>query len=428
VISSLLRFFATTRFFCQAALWTILCSALSFSIAGPVYASDDDTTPERIEFYPEGKAYWGARNLFAPIGALFVGRDYWYAEREVNVKTVPAGGAIELYYVRSGIQKMYEHVEAPLLLVLPRRIDLPPRDTITIRAFLEGFHTQEVAFHLNDTVDDIVFELIPLSNTLYSVSHTLLGPRGGLSFLVKEKPTVRIQEGEDGFSIIFVETAAGKEMTEGLKGIKSSLIDEISVQQLGVDLMVRVMMSKQHELRSRLVPDAARGAYRFVLDFLPEEGVAEVVDQVLKAIAQLSYADVTGCTQAFDHRLREELDPEDLARALSPRGEFTDPVLRASMRRLGEISPAGSVKLVDGATYKTAVPIELAAALSQASQVRGFLALLRELTRELDRSLQWKVAFQGLVAPEVPRESFSRMLQSAEQAERACQRSAKIQN
>ncbi len=428
MIGLLARFFSTIGFIVRAACWTVLCCTLLSVAAGPVCASDDDATPERFEFYPEGKAYWGARNVFAPVSSLFVGRDYWYAEREVKVETVPPGGAIDLYYVRSGFQKMYEHVDSPLLLVLPRRVDLPPRDTITVRAFLEGFHTQEVAFNLNDRVDDIVFELIPLSNTLYSVSHTLLGTRGGLSFLTKEKPTVRIQEGANGFSIIFIETAAGKEMAEGLKSIKSSLIEEVSVQQLGVDLMVRVVMSKQHELRSRLVPDVARGYYRFVLDFLPEEGVAEVIDQVLKAIARLSSADVTGCNQAFDRQLREALDPQELARALSPRGEFTDPVLRASMRRLGELSPGGSVELVDGATYKTAVPIELEAALSQASQVKGFLALLRELTRELDRSSHWKVAFQGLVAPEVSRESFFRMLQSAEQAESTCQRSAKIQN
>ncbi|MBW2713774.1 MAG: hypothetical protein JRC77_08490, partial [Deltaproteobacteria bacterium] len=236
----------------------------------PLVASAEDPEVERIEFSPGGKAYWGGRNIIAPISSIFVGRDYWYAEREIRIETIPSGGAIDLYYVRSGFQKMYEHVDSPVVLALPRRIDLPPRDTISVRAFLEGYHTQEISFHLSDSLDDIVFELIPLSNTLQSVSHTILGPRGGLSFLTKEKPTVRIQERDNGFSIIFVETAAGKEMKESLKGIKSSLVDEVTVQQLGVDLLVSVVMSKQHELRSRLVPDVARDAYRFVLDFLPE--------------------------------------------------------------------------------------------------------------------------------------------------------------
>lgn len=417
---SLLRFFGDTRSYTRATLGVFLCCVLGCLVGIPVCAADEESSLKRLEFYPEGNAYWGMRNIFAPVRSIFTGRDYWYAEREIRVETVPPGGVIDLYYVRSGFQKMYEQVESPFVLVLPRRIDLPPRDTISVRAFVEGFHTQELTFNMHDDIDDLTFEMVPLSNTLKSVSHTLLGPRGGLTFFTKEKPTVRIQERADGFSIIFVETAVAKELTESLKDIQSSLIDEISVQQLGVDLMVQVSMSKQHELRSRLVPDIARGGYRFVLDFLPEDGAAEAVDQLLKAIARLSPSDIAGCKTVFDRKMRKALDPQSLARALSPRGEFTDPVLRASMRRLGEISTGGKVTLTDGTKYKTEVPIELEAALTQAAEVKGFIVLLRALTQELDSSPQWKVAYQGLVAPEMSRASFAALLQTAAQAESAC--------
>ena len=36
---------------------------------------------------------------------------------------------------------------------------------------------------------------------------------------------------------------------------------------------------------------------------------------------------------------------EVLSRALTPRGAFTDPYLRAAMRRLGEVSPGGVITL-----------------------------------------------------------------------------------
>jgi hypothetical protein len=42
---------------------------------------------------------------------------------------------------------------------------------------------------------------------------------------------------------------------------------------------------------------------------------------------------VSGCAARFDESLRESLEPAALARALAPRGSFTDPYLRTAMKR-----------------------------------------------------------------------------------------------
>jgi hypothetical protein len=117
--------------------------------------------------------------------------------------------------------------------------------------------------------------------------------------------------------------------------------------------------------------------------------------------------------------LREQLDPEVLARALAPRGTFTDPYLRAARKRLAEISPGGRVQMLDGSTF-TSSPIELSAAMSQASQARGFLAVVRAFVREIEPQPGRTGTLRGLVAPESSPETFAEALAAAERREVGC--------
>jgi hypothetical protein len=122
----------------------------------------------------------------------------------------------------------------------------------------------------------------------------------------------------------------------------------------------------------------------------------------------------------FDSVLRERLDPADLARALAPSGSFTDPYLRAAMRRLGEVSEGGRVTLLDGSQYAPSSPLELAAASSQAGQAVGYLALLRRFVELLEPEPQRAVALRSLVAPAMGAAEFEEALAGARAAERAC--------
>jgi hypothetical protein len=129
---------------------------------------------------------------------------------------------------------------------------------------------------------------------------------------------------------------------------------------------------------------------------------------------------VTGCNEIFDAAMREQLDPAALSRALTPRGAFTDPYLRAALKRLGEVSPGGVIRLADGSKFRAALPIELMAAASQAGEVVGYVALLRRFVEELEAPEHRRSALRGLVAPEMGARDFDVVVDSAERREREC--------
>jgi hypothetical protein len=143
------------------------------------------------------------------------------------------------------------------------------------------------------------------------------------------------------------------------------------------------------------------------------------VQRAKAALARIGPPQVSGCRARFDATLRSNLDHSDLARALAVVG-FTQPYLRAAMRRLGEISPDGVVVLADGTAYRTAIPLELEAAQSQASDVRGYLVMLRSFVDALEPEPYRRETFRGLVAPEVVPSSFDALMAAAEAAEQSC--------
>jgi len=385
-----------------------------------------DPARDVVDLSPDEPTGISFRHVTAPVVSLFRGPGYMYASRHVEIETTPAGGYVDLFYVRSGFQKRFEQAESPVTVVLPSRVDSGPRDAFTVRAFAEGYRQRSVTLKLTERFDRIDLDLDPLPNRLDGVSHRYFAGRSSVAFLTPVALTFRVQEADDGYAIIFNETALGDEARDSLTTIRSPLIAEGYGQQLGEDLMVRLVVAEgadddSIEVRSRQHYDAPRDLYAFTLDLVPAESAASGVEAALSALAALGVEDVTGCALAFDETLREALDAGSLARALRPEGAFTDRYLRAAMRRLGEVSVDGVVDFADGTRLRPDSSIELEMAISNAATARGYLALLRSFVDRLEPDPAHRTsALKSLVAPELPGARFDAVVARAESSEAVC--------
>jgi hypothetical protein len=395
---------------CLRALALSLCAAFGLLAANAPVPT--------VDLVPEDRASWRPRNLFA-----WLRPGHNYEERSILVETAPADAMLDLFYVRSNFQKRYEQAEAPARVLLPSRVEAGPRDALVVRAFREGYRQKEVSVRVHSSEDHLVLELEPLPNTLLAASHVYFAGRGSLAFLAKESLTVRVQDGDQGFNVILAETALGPELGGAFAGMESPLVGGVESIQLGEDLLVQVKMPPgrrpDYELRSRQMRDELRDLYVYSVELIPTDGGVDAVRRAREALARIGPADVEGCARSFDDTLRQRLDAAALSRALSPRGAFTDPYLRAAMKRLAEVSPGGRIQLLDGTSY-TGSPIELAAAMSQAAQAKGYLALLRSFVRELETPENRRETLRGLVAPETPASTFSDAVAAAERSEASC--------
>jgi len=401
----------------------LLCLASGVGCATPKPAVDP--TREVIDMSPPDRVGWSLRDVFAPLTGLFLGGpSYWYEPRRLEVETTPPGGMVDLFYVRSNFQKRFEQAEAPVTVMLPKRIEAGPRDSLTIRAFREGYRQQSVTVKMSGREDRVVIDLEPLPNTLEAFSYRYFASRSSLTFITKELLEFRVQEAGDGFTVVLNETARSQEAKAAMEGVHSPMIEEVFGQQLGEDLIVQVALAAdaqgRSEVRSRQAFDAARDLYQFTVDVVPRDGGAEAVQAAIAALAAMGRAQVTGCALAFDRALHEHLDAGALDRALTPSGDFTDRYLRAAMRRLGEVTPGGVVQFNDGSRFNPTVPIELEAALSQPGGAEGFLALLRSFVAKLEPEEYRRETLRSLIAPELDPAAFDGAMDAAVAAERSC--------
>jgi hypothetical protein len=385
---------------------------------------------EVVELIPDERASWGATNVFAPITGFFLGGPgYWYGKRSLEVETTPPGAMLELFYVRASFQKGYEQAEAPAIIVLPRRVEAGPRDSVTIRALADGYRVGEVYVRVRSRQSKVMIDLEPLPNSLVAVTHTYFAGRAALVFLTKEASAFRLQKGGDGIAVVLAETATTPEADEAIEGVRSVLVSSLRARQLGEDLLLQVALGdearEEVEIRSRQSYDPVRNLHSFALDFVPPDKGVGAVRRARAALGRIRASHVAGCAETFDEALRQQLDLAALSRALAPKGAFTDPFLRAAMKRLGEVSPDGLVSLIDGSSYRIAAPIELAAATNRAAEVVGYLALLRQLVAELEPEAFRRQMILGLIAPEVRRSRFDAILDGAEKRERGCLAKAK---
>jgi hypothetical protein len=395
----------------------VACVLLSLAAAPGARAA------ERVTLKPDDRAGWSPLQLF---GVL---RPGYHSERTLSIETSPPGATLDLFYVRASFQKRYEQAQAPVIVDLPTRAEAGKRDSVTIRAFLPGRKIETVHVPVRGSQDRVVIDLELLPNALTGVAHSYFAGRAGLSLLLKVPATARVQKAEQGFTVILGQTAEMPGAESVLEGLRSPLVERIEAQQLGEELLLKVRLapgitSGSLELRSREQADPVRGLHRFTIDMIPRGESAQNVERARAALSQVGPGDVAGCAATFDRTLRQGLDAEALARALAPRGDFTDPYLRAALRRLGEVSPGGAIELDDGARYRPGVPLELAAAATQASSARGYLALLRGWVRVLEPSPHRPEALRSLVAPEMDPAAFGEALAAAQGAEQRCRGTA----
>ncbi len=374
---------------------------------------------ETVELIPDDAASWRPGNLFA-----WVRSEHNFGERSITVETSPAEATLDLFYIRSNFQKRYEQAGAPARVVLPPRVEAGPRDAVIIRAFAEGYRQREVSIRVDSDQDHVVIDLEPLPNTLIAASHVYLSGRASLSFLTRESLTVRLQDTAEGFNVILAETAKADGVDAALGKVSSPLIREVESLQLGEDLLVRVSTDPAarsgYEFRSRQARDELRDLFAYSVEMVPADGGVQAVQRARATLAAIGAAEVTGCAASFDSALREGLDPASLARALSPHGAFTDPYLRAAMKRLAEVSPAGRIAMRDGTNLLGASQLELAAAMSQPSEALGYLALLRVFVTRLEGGNALASTLRGLIAPELSPDEFLKVLRAAEAAEARC--------
>jgi hypothetical protein len=380
---------------------TVAITILFFAAAAGIAAQA--RAEETVELIPDERAGWSPSQIFAG-----------YGDRTLRIETSPPGAKLDLFYVRASFQKRYEQAEAPVKVLLPKRAHAGKRDSVTIRASLDGYRLETVHVPVRGDQESIVIDLQPLPNALAGVAHTYFAGREQLTFLTKVPAQVRMQRSPDGFTIVLAQTA-GTESLEGLlENIQSPLLESVEANQLGEDLLLQAKLVPGRTLPSNQLParesqDMARSLYRYTIDL----GGSGDIERARSALGAIGGGDVTGCAAAFDDALRRKLDREQLARALAPRGDFTDPYLRAALRRLGEVSPGGMIRMEDGSAFRPGVQLELSAAASQAASAKGFLALLRAWVRRLEDPPYRSEALRSLVAPEMDRDGFAKALSAA---------------
>jgi hypothetical protein len=326
--------------------------------------------------------------------------------------------------VRENIQQRFERAQSPILLRLPTRIEASPRDSISIRAILDGYLHQEVNLEVRSRETQLTIELAPLPNRLEAMTHTYLSRRGSLKFLTSEKVKFRVQEMSDGFSIALTGTGHSEGDFETMRGISSDNIKFLRAEQLGEDLVVRVQLHdtalNRLDLRSTQGYDAIRELHQFTVELVPIEGNAAVLARSGDALIRVQRSDVFGCALDFDRSLRSQLDSEALSRALAPSSSFLDRHLRSALQRLGELSPDGLISLTDGSKFRPSITLDLAAASAQSAEAIGFLSLLSAFIAELESPEHRRNALRGVIAPELNSERFAAIIEVAEAPERRC--------
>ncbi len=393
---------------------------LAVAVVGAARAEELET----VELVPQDRASWSPASLFAPIVSLFRGGPaHYFSPREIVIRTTPPGAALDFFYVRRSFQKAFEQGDAPCKLVLPSPSSAGERDTVKIRAFLDGYKQNEVSVSLRSRVSEVLIELEPLSNALTAATHLYFAGRARLGFVTKEAVVARNQVARDGFSLILIQTGATPQALASLAKVRNPLIASVRPQQLGEDLVIRFALTDTADsdgIRNSQHYDPVRRLHTFTVLVEPKDGADSSERRSIDALARIPAATVDACALRYEDQLRQRLEPAALARALDASRSPIAKYLQAAMRRLGDLSPGGTVTLADGTPYRTDVPLELAAATSQAPEVIGYLAMLRAFVDELEPEAYRVETLRGIVAPELAPARFGAVVEAGKTAEREC--------
>jgi len=408
-----------------------LCLSILAAIltAAPIAAAPDaERGDERVvvELVPREPPSGSWSHVFAPLTSLFHGgTGYWYDPRVVEIETRPPGALLDFFYVRRNFQKRFEQARAPVTLVLPSRLDATPRDSVVIRATLDGHRREEVRVEVRSRTERVTLELAPLPNALLAFTHTCFAGRGALTFLTEQAADFRVQSTQTGFRVILLGTRVAPDGRVNLASAPSALVASLRADQIGEDLIVSAELAERARggpfaPRRRQAEDFVRGVHVLSLEFAAGEEEAVHVERARDALARIGSDRVAGCALVFDAHLRDALDAAALLRALAPSGSYTDRFTRAAMKRLGEISPGGVIHIRDGAQFGGAIAVELSAAMAQPGDAVGYLALLRTFVAELEPAANRRSTLRSLIAPELDPSQFDAIVDEAERLERDC--------
>jgi hypothetical protein len=318
---------------------------------------------------------------------------------------------------------MFEQGRGPLEVELPSRFVAHRGDALSVHAFVPGYQPARITALLHGNTEKLEIDLERLSNSVEIVGYRYLAQRGALTLLTSAELEVRVSSTSQDFYLVLSETALGEAAGVVLDSLQSPQLERATAIQLGRDLLLQLRLGKEAReelptLRIFTGFEIARQLHRTVLELSRPE--VRTTRRALEGLGQIGPDAVSGCALRFDAALRECLEPTHLARALTPSADFVDPILRAALRRLAELSADGQLRLADGTRLNPNRALEFEAALGQAHQVEGFLALLRALAAQTASAEERTRVLRGLVAPELDQGSFEERNANAEHAEQEC--------
>ncbi len=392
----------------------LLCSPLVAVSAAP----PADGVPPVVSLIPSERAAWTPKNVLFGVSGLFGGWNYWYAERTMQVETVPPDAVLGLYYLRQNFQKRFVRADAPATVKLPARADTTGKDAVRIHAAANGYLAKDVSFSSKDVPERVTITLSALPNNLVFLGQTSFAGRTTVTLRTTEQPEVRLTKTtrSSGFTIALTRTALKLEQPASGSGARLKSID---ASQVGEDAIVRVETdSPDVEVRSKQSFDPVSSHYVSVFDLIRPGTTAPSDSEIRARLDSTPFTPSTACDARFADVLRSKLGESAIADALRPSGGVTDLYRREAMLRLGRTN-SGVVRTTGGESLRTGSSLELALALQSAANVEGYLALLGALARSEPQPAD---ALRSLIAPQMSVADFATVYEAAEAARASCHR------
>jgi len=392
----------------------LFCLPLAAVSAGP----PSDGTPGIVDLTPTERAAWTPKNVLVGVSVAFGGWNYWYAERTIEVETVPPDAGLGLYYLRQNFQKRFVQAQAPATVKLPPRADTTPKDAVKFHATANGYLAQDLSFGSREVPDRVTITLHALPNSLVFVGQTSFAGRTSITLRTTEQPEARLTKSArmNGFTIALSKTAM---KLDGKVSGSGTRLKSIDATQVGEDAVVRVETDAPDvEVRSKQTFDPVSSNYVSVFDLVRPGTVAPSDAEIRAAVESIPYAPNAECDARFAAVLRARLGDSMIADAFRPSGEIADLYRREAMLRLGRFKQ-GTVRTEAGETLHTGSPLELALAMQSAGTVDGYLSLLGALARTESSPVE---SLRTLVAPQMSAAEFAPVFEAAEAARSGCHR------
>jgi hypothetical protein len=273
------------------------------------------------------------------------GYNYWYADRVVQVETVPPDAVLGLYYLRQNFQKRFVQAQAPTSVKLPPRADTTPKDAVKFHATANGYLAQDVSFDSRDVPERVTITLHALPNSLVFLGQTSFAGRTSITLRTTEQPEVRLTKSArmNGFTMALSKTAL---KLDGPVSGSGARLKSIDATQVGEDAMVRVETdSPDVEVRS------SRPSTSDLALCPSSSGSAGDVHRRTRRSARPSRRSVRprrGVRRAL--RVRAALEGRrSVIAVLQPSGEIADLYRREAMLQLGRFRQ-GTVRTDAGET------------------------------------------------------------------------------